>query len=141
MRQINDLVVHCSATAEGRDFTAADIDRWHRERGWSGIGYHFVIRLDGTVEPGRALHTPGAHVAGHNAKSIGICLIGGIDVKGKSKDTFTPAQMSALASLLKDLRSRYPATRILGHRDYPGVAKDCPCFDVRSWCTAQGIRP
>lgn len=141
MRQINDLVVHCSATAEGRDFSAADIDRWHRERGWSGIGYHFVIRLDGTLEPGRPLQTPGAHVAGHNARSIGICLIGGIDAKGKSKNTFTEAQMRSLVTLLKDLRARYPATRILGHRDYPGVAKDCPCFDVRAWCTDQGIRP
>ncbi|MBQ0048079.1 MAG: N-acetylmuramoyl-L-alanine amidase [Prevotellaceae bacterium] len=100
MRTINELIIHCSATAEGKDFTAADIDRWHRVQGWSGIGYHFVIRLDGTVEPGRPIDKAGAHCSGHNANSLGICYIGGIAPDGKTpKDTRTPAQRLSLRIL------------------------------------------
>ena len=141
MRQIIGLVVHCSATPEGKLFTAADIDRWHREKGWEGIGYHYVIGLTGKVEPGRPLDKAGAHVSGHNAKTIGICLIGGVDAAGKPKDTFTAEQRTALAILLRELRGMYPNTTIRGHRDYPGVAKACPSFDVRAWARTVGIDP
>ena len=139
MRQINELVVHCSATPAGREFHAADIDRWHRERGWNGIGYHYVICLDGTVEPGRPIERVGAHVAGHNAYSIGICMIGGVDAKGRASDTFTAEQYDALEALLRELRVRWPHASILGHRDFPNVHKDCPSFDVRTWCATRGI--
>lgn len=140
MRPINELVVHCSATPAGKPFRAADIDRWHREQGWDSIGYHFVIPLDGSIEPGRDLEQAGAHVSGHNKTSIGICLIGGVSHDGKQpKDTFNQAQKDALELLLQGLRARWPGARILGHRDFPGVAKACPSFDVRAWCASRGI--
>lgn len=144
MRKIEQLVVHCSATEAGRDFHAADIDRWHRDRGFACIGYHFVIALDGTIEDcrrfGRSIDTPGAHVSGHNAYTIGICLIGGVR-DGKPDDTFTAAQYDSLFTLLTTLRKSYPLADILGHRDFRGVAKACPSFDVREWCKARGIAP
>lgn len=130
MRPINDIVIHCSATPEGKEFYAKDIDRWHRKRGWSGIGYHFVVDLDGTVEKGRPIRQKGAHARGHNAYSIGIVYIGGVDRHGNPKDTRTPAQRIALRALIDGLQARYPAARVLGHRDYPGVHKACPSFDV-----------
>lgn len=139
MRAINYLVVHCSATPAGKPFRAADIDRWHREKGWDGIGYHYVIPLDGSVEPGREVEEAGAHVYGHNADSIGVCLIGGLDAHGKAWATFNERQYAALENLLLGLRAKFPKAKILGHRDFPKVAKDCPCFDVREWCASRGI--
>lgn len=141
MRDIEGLVVHCSATPAGKPFRAADIDRWHRERGWDGIGYHYVIPLDGSIEPGRELERAGAHVSGHNARTIGICYVGGTDAAGKAKDTLNPEQAKALRLLLEGLRARWPRTTIRGHRDYPKVAKACPSFDLRAWCRANGIDP
>lgn len=129
MRRIDEIIVHCSATREGADFTARDIDRWHRARGWAGIGYHYVVRLDGTVERGRAETIPGAHCKGRNARSIGVCYIGGVLADGKTPaDTRTPAQRTALLKLLKELRHRYPAAAIRSHRDF--AAKACPSFDA-----------
>lgn len=129
MRKINEIIVHCSATSEGKSFNAADIDRWHRARGFDCIGYHFVILLDGTIEPGREESRIGAHCLGHNAASIGVCYIGGLAADGKTpKDTRTDAQKSALLVLLRELQSRYPGARIRGHRDF--AAKACPCFDA-----------
>ena len=130
MRTITDLIIHCSATAAGKDFTAADIDRWHRAQGWACIGYHYVIRIDGTVEPGRPIDKVGAHCSGHNANSIGICYIGGLASDGKTpKDTRTPAQRLSLRNLITTLRHIYPTATIHGHRDYANKA--CPCFDVK----------
>lgn len=127
------IVVHCAATPEGKPFTAKDIDRWHREKGWSGIGYHFVVELDGKVVPGRPLGAVGSHVAGQNSTSIGIVYIGGVTADGKkAKDTRTPAQKAALLDLLKGLRIVYPTAKIQGHRDFPGVAKDCPSFNAKA---------
>ncbi|WP_064746793.1 N-acetylmuramoyl-L-alanine amidase [Lysobacter antibioticus] len=141
MRQITALVVHCSATPAGKPFRAADIDRWHREKGWVCIGYHFVIPLDGSVEPGRPVAEPGAHVEGHNRDTIGICLIGGVDSLGKPANTFNERQFEALEMQLRALRSRFPQAKIQGHRDFPGVKKACPSFDVRAWCRARGLDP
>lgn len=132
MRPINDIVIHCSATPEGKDFDAADIDRWHKRRGWSGIGYHYVVKRDGTVERGRPERQIGAHVSGHNRHSIGIVYIGGVDSKGRPKDTRTPAQKVALRAVVETLKARYTAARVRGHRDFPGVAKACPSFDVKT---------
>lgn len=130
MRTITSIIIHCSATPEGKNFTAADIDRWHRAQGWTGIGYHFVIRIDGTVEPGRAIVKAGAHCSGHNANSLGICYIGGLASDGKTpKDTRTPAQRLSLRLLITILRHIYPTATIHGHRDF--ASKACPCFDVR----------
>lgn len=142
VRDITALVVHCSATPQGKTFTAADIDRWHREKGWERIGYHFVIGLTGTIELGRPVDVPGAHVTGHNAKTIGICLIGGVDAAGKlPQDTFTPAQRTSLALVLRGLRASFPLAVVCGHRDFPKVAKACPSFDVAAWARSVGIEP
>jgi N-acetylmuramoyl-L-alanine amidase len=130
MRRIDKIILHCSATPEGKHFTVADIDRWHRERGWQGIGYHYVIYLDGSVHKGRPEEIIGAHCSGQNAYSIGICYIGGLDASGKAKDTRTPAQRKALHELVADLQTRYPAATVHGHNEF--AKKDCPCFNVQN---------
>jgi hypothetical protein len=127
------LVVHCSATPPSMDIGAEKIDEWHKERGWDGIGYHFVIRRDGLVELGRPLEAVGAHVRGYNYLSVGICMIGGVNESGESEDNFLPAQSNALLMTLTFLRQIYPTAEIRGHRDFPEVDKDCPSFDVQEW--------
>ena len=134
MRRITAIVIHCSATPAGREHTAADIDRWHRGMGWTSIGYHYVIRLDGTVEPGRRLAEAGAHVSGHNATTIGVCYVGGLNADTwQPEDTRTEAQRCAMAALVRALLEEFPGADVLGHRDFPNVRKACPCFDVRAW--------
>ena len=128
MRKINDIIIHCTATKEGRGFTVANIDRWHKARGWRCIGYHFVIYRDGTVHPSRPIEQIGAHTSNHNARSIGVCYVGGLDASGKPKDTRTPQQRTALHRLVSDLRKRFPGAALYGHRDY--APKACPSFDV-----------
>ena len=129
MRKINEIIVHCAATPEGKNFKAADIDRWHRERKMKCIGYHYVVDLDGTVEPGRPESEIGAHCLGHNQYSIGVCYVGGLAANDKTpKDTRTAAQKEALLALLKKLRAKYPKASIHGHRDF--AAKACPSFDA-----------
>lgn len=130
MRKIDKIIIHCSATPEGKPFTVADIDRWHRDRGWQGIGYHYVVYLDGSIYKGRSEEIIGAHCSGQNAHSIGICYIGGLDASGKAKDTRTPAQRKALHELVSDLKTRYPAATIHGHNEFAN--KDCPCFNVKN---------
>ena len=133
-REIRSIIIHCSATPEGKYFDAEDIDRWHKERGWNGIGYHFVILPGGEVQNGRPVNTQGAHVKGHNRYSIGICYIGGVDKNNESpKDTRTPDQEQAMVSLIKVLRNVYGDIPVTGHRDFPGVTKACPSFDVSEW--------
>lgn len=129
MRKIDEIIVHCTATPEGRPHTAKDVDMWHRQRGFDGIGYHFLVRLDGTVEPGRPLEKNGAHCLGHNAHSIGICYVGGLTKDGKSpKDTRTPAQREALRGLVTYLGRFFPNITLHGHREF--AAKACPSFDI-----------
>lgn len=118
-----------------------DIDRWHRLRGWAGIGYHWVIRRDGRLEPGRPMNLRGAHVENYNHCAIGICMVGGVDAKGKPSPNFTPAQMDALRGLLDTLSKQFPKATIQGHRDFPQVAKACPSFDVRTWLQTGTIKP
>lgn len=127
MRRIEKIIIHCSATEQGRDFHASDIDVWHRARGFKCIGYHYVITLDGVIEIGRAEHEIGAHCLGQNSASIGVCYIGGLRNK-KPYDTRTPAQTAALKRLVKTLSARYPNATIHGHREFANKA--CPCFDV-----------
>lgn len=129
MREITEIIIHCSATKEGHSFFAADIDRWHKAQGWSGIGYHYVIDIDGKVETGRAESQTGAHTKGHNANSIGICYIGGLDRDGKPKDTRTPEQRKSLAELVARLKVKYPKATVHGHNEFANKA--CPCFNVR----------
>lgn len=138
-RTIKEIIVHCSDSPEGRDDTIDDIKRWHtlpkpRGRGWSDIGYHYVIHLDGSIHNGRDVDKVGAHCAagGHNTYSIGICYVGGRTKDMKTvKDTRTPAQKASLLSLLRDLRSMYPNAKIFGHHDFD-KGKACPCFDAKN---------
>jgi len=127
-RTISEIIVHCTATPEGKPFTVEDIRRWHKAQGWSDIGYHYVVYLDGTVHKGRDVSIAGAHCLGHNAHSIGVSYIGGVDAQGHPKDTRTPQQKAALLMLLKKLKRLYPHASIHGHRDF--AAKACPSFDA-----------
>ena len=142
MRAVNKIVIHCSATREGVNVSAATIDTWHRKRGFDQIGYHYVIGLDGAIQAGRPVNIMGAHVGGGgNSASIGIAYIGGVDANLKAKDTRTEAQKVALIKIIKILKNIYPEASIHGHRDYSvdldgdGVEaheymKMCPCFDA-----------
>jgi N-acetylmuramoyl-L-alanine amidase len=128
MRRIDKIIVHCTATPEGRDVSVKEIDLWHRQRGFKGVGYHYVIGLDGTVDVGRPISEIGAHCSGYNSHSVGVCYVGGLDKDGRPKDTRTTRQKSALIVLLTALREQFPKARIFGHRDF--AAKACPCFDA-----------
>lgn len=129
-RKITEIIVHCSATKEGQAVSVADIRKWHLQRGFADIGYHFVVYADGSLHNGRPINKAGAHCAGHNANSIGICYVGGLDAKGKPKDTRTAAQKATLLTLLKRLKALYPLATIHGHREFAN--KSCPCFDARA---------
>ena len=129
MRRIDEIIIHCTATIEGKNFKAKDIDKWHKQRGWKGIGYHYVVDLDGTIEKGRPESEIGAHTVGHNRYSIGVVYVGGLDKNGKPKDTRTEEQKEALLEILRQLLSKYPKATIHGHNEF--AKKACPCFDVR----------
>jgi N-acetyl-anhydromuramyl-L-alanine amidase AmpD len=133
MTQVTHITVHCSATQAKSNIGAKEINEMHLKRGFARIGYHFVITRMGEVQKGRELEATGAHVAGHNTGNIGICLIGGLDKNLKPEANFTDDQYHALSVLISDLLKKYPKAELLGHRDWPGVKKDCPCFDVRKW--------
>lgn len=158
MRPIKRLVIHCSASVNGRAFTIADIDRWHRDRGFKrqeaarlafkpelrSIGYHFVIEVDGTLRSGRLPDEVGAHAAGHNADSIGVCIVG--------TDAYTAAQWKSLVRVVGEMGARFGQLQILGHRDLSPDTdgdgrvephewlKTCPGFDVAAWL-ARGMKP
>lgn len=134
------ITLHCSATRASQDVDAAEIRRWHtdpkpRGNGWRDIGYHYLIKRDGTVERGRPEHVTGAHVGGHNTGNLGICLVGGVADDGKTpEDNFTPAQWDSLRPLLTKLHQRYPQAIIMGHNGFPGhESRGCPCFDWRAY--------
>lgn len=129
MRRIDEIIVHCTATPQGMAVSVDDIDRWHRQRGFACIGYHYVVYLDGTVHAGRPIERTGAHCKGHNAHSIGICYVGGLDLQRRPKDTRTPAQKQALRALVATLKTQYPNAKVYGHRQL-AAHKACPCFDV-----------
>ena len=128
---VEQLVIHCSDTPAGRDISAQDIRQWHVEgNGWRDIGYHYVIRVDGTLEKGRPDNEPGAHARGHNHNSIGICLVGGTDGA-----TFTTAQWRTLEGVVRTLLCQHQGSRVIGHNQVS--EKQCPCFDVTAW--VQGL--
>lgn len=131
MRNINEIILHCSATPEGQDVTIEEIDRWHRERGFRACGYHYVIYRDGTVRQGRALSQVGAHTINHNTNSIGICYIGGLDRNGRPKDTRTDAQRDVMYALCKVLLKQFPKATVHGHNEFANKA--CPSFDVAAF--------
>ena len=147
---IDAIILHCSATREGQDVRASDIRKWHLERGFADIGYHYVIDLDGKVEVGRPLSMDGAHcntkgLSGkpYNKHSVGICYVGGLDKNGNAKDTRTEAQKKAMRELIDSLMDKYPIIEVIGHRDASPdqngdgqITKNewiklCPCFSVR----------
>ena len=129
MRTITLIVIHCSAVRPDQTSSAAQIDTWHRQRGFHlGIGYHYVVRRNGQIEPGRPEYMVGAHCQNHNSHSIGVCYEGGLDARGQPADTRTEEQKVALRRLLKDLRGRYPRALIVGHHDL-NPQKACPCIE------------
>jgi len=136
MRKINELVWHCTATREGEDVSVATIDRWHKKRGWSGIGYHKVIHLDGSVEEGRDINKIPASVRGHNTGTIAYVYVGGVKKDGRTpKDTRTPAQKLTMALLTKKAIDMYGITKVSGHNEYDNKA--CPSFNVQTDPTIQ----
>ena len=131
-RDIDEIINHCTATREGVYVDVPMVRQWHLDRGWSDIGYHFLIGLNGEVWFGRDLNRTGAHVKGHNTGTIGISYVGGLDSAGRSKDTRTDAQKGALVELQTLLVNKIPSIKkISGHRDY--AAKDCPCYDASEY--------
>ncbi len=129
---IKHLVVHCSDTPDEEDIGAREIHAMHLGFGWHGVGYHRVIRRDGTVEQGRPDFWQGAHVYGHNEISLGVCLIG--------RHEFTAAQFDTLEAVLRQWQKNHSAASICGHRDFSYTDKTCPNFDVAEWCIARSIK-
>lgn len=125
------IFVHCSATKPSMDIGLREIRQWHKEKGWLDVGYHFIIRRDGTIEEGRPVDVVGSHVQGWNEKSVGVCLVGGIDDKGKFAANFATQQMSALKTVLFDLKGKYPQATVMAHHDV--APKACPSFDLQHW--------
>jgi N-acetylmuramoyl-L-alanine amidase len=130
MRKINKIIAHCTATPEGRAVTVAEVDAWHRTRGCAGIGYHYLVGLNGEIWNGRDIALAGAHCEGQNADSVGVCYVGGVAKDGRTpKDTRTGAQRESLAKLIEKLKTEYPEATVHGHREY--ASKACPCFDAK----------
>ena len=130
MRRITLIVIHCSAVKPDQQSSAAQIDSWHRQRGFHlGIGYHYVIRRDGTLEMGRPEYMVGAHCKNHNQHSIGVCYEGGLNARGDPADTRTEAQKRTMRQLVDELRQRYPKAIVVGHHNLNPL-KACPCFDA-----------
>jgi N-acetylmuramoyl-L-alanine amidase len=137
MLPITHLTVHCAATPEGRNVTAEQITQWDVAR-FNQPSYHWVVELDGTTHRSLDDGVKGAHVAHQNSGNIGICYVGGCDVHMHAKDTRTPAQKASLLALVKEYQAKYPGIVVLGHRDWPGVHKDCPSFSVAGWLKQAG---
>lgn len=137
-RKIDKLIIHCSATPHHMDIGVEQIDNWHRMRGWSQIGYHFVIRRDGTLEHGRPVKKMGAHVKGYNRYSIGICLVGGVNADMKAENNFTWAQWRRIEQFARLFKVEYPKATIHGHNEFTKY-KECPSFDVQEWLNKNNI--
>lgn len=133
-RTIKGIILHCSATPEGKDYTVSTIRQWHLQRGFNDIGYHFVIYRDGSINKGRDISKVGAHCTGHNSDTIGICYVGGCDITGKkAKDTRTPQQKASLVKLVRQLMTEYNLTKQQIHCHYEYANKACPSFDINSF--------
>jgi len=152
---ITDITIHGSATYMDQDIDIEDVRKWHTDpppkgNGWDDVGYHFFIKLDGTIQKGRSTLMQGAHVAGHNSGNLGICMAGGLDPDGNPAFTYTNDQMLSLEKLVQGLLDYYklPKEKVSGHRDWsPDInddgiispnefMKDCPCFDAKEWAKA-----
>ncbi len=140
MRHINEIIVHCAATRPNMDIGVKEIRHWHvHGNKWQDIGYHFVIRRDGTVENGRPLEISGAHTSGRNSNSIGVCLVGGVNQEDYTvpENNFTLEQFDALETLFRQLKADFSVEQISGHRDYANKA--CPSFDVHGFVAERGV--
>lgn len=133
MRKINLLVIHCTASRPNQSIPVELLDKMHKARGWKGVGYHYYITRDGQLYQCRPEEEIGAHARHYNAHSIGICYEGGLDEKGQTADTRTPAQRHALIALLRSLKIDYPDAEIVGHCELEGVHKDCPSFNCQEY--------
>lgn len=131
-KYIKLIIIHCSDTEDNDNIGAYEIHKMHIGFGWNGIGYHKVIKRNGEVENGRPEYWEGAHTYGRNKQSLGVCLV------GRSK--FTNQQFSSLKNIIQDWKKKYPKIRILGHRDAIETNKTCPNFDVKEWCSREGIQ-
>lgn len=138
MLPIKWLTIHCAATPEGRDVSPREIERWDIAK-FGQKSYHWIVTLDGAMHRSLRDDEIGAHVGRRNSHNIGVCYVGGGDKSGKPKDTRTAMQKKALLTLVRTYRSRYPGLKILGHRDWPGVAKACPSFSVEEWLIEAGL--
>lgn len=127
------IFVHCSATKASMNVGLREIRQWHKEQGWLDVGYHFIIRRDGTIEEGRPVDVVGSHVKDWNSRSVGVCLVGGIDEKGHFEANFTPAQMFELRGLLQTLLAKYPGAKLMAHHE--AAPKACPSFNLNRWWT------
>lgn len=137
MRKIELIIMHCSATPEGRNVTVDEVRIWHRQKGWSDIGYHYFIELDGTIRKGRPVGIAGAHARGKNSNSIGICYAGGCDSEMKPKDTRTQQQLISMRTLLVELKQKFPEATIHGHNEFS--SKACPSFNVQEYLKLVGL--
>lgn len=131
--KVRYIVVHCSASPPSVYVDAKVIDRWHKERGFLKLGYHYVIKRDGAIEAGRKLSEVGAHVEGYNSVSVGVCLVGGVNEARVPVDNFASLQKDSLRWLLEQLSVMFPTAVVQGHRDFPNVRKECPSFNCRKW--------
>lgn len=127
------IVIHCAATPPSMDIDISTVDRWHRAKGWLGVGYHFFIKRDGTIQEGRNVMLPGAHVRGYNHCSVGVCMAGGVKESDKvtPENNFTDAQWLALNEIINKLQQQFPDAKVVGHNEL--AAKACPSFDVQAW--------
>jgi N-acetylmuramoyl-L-alanine amidase len=133
---VEQIIVHCSATPPNRDIGFKDIDLWHRRKGWLMCGYHKIIKRDGTVEDGRPLHRSGAHARGYNHKSWGVCLVGGVDENLHPENNFTEIQMTRLKEVISHLIGlTNHDLKVIGHNEVSNKA--CPSFDVQVWLHAE----
>lgn len=128
------IIIHCAATRPSLDIGATEIRKWHKDKGWSDIGYHWVIRRNGKLEPGREQDLVGAHCMGVNSRSVGVCMVGGVKQSdGKTpEDNFTPEQYKTLLTLITKLKKQYPSAKVVGHNQFE-TSRGCPSFDWRKW--------
>lgn len=138
MRRIENIVLHCTATPQTT--TIASIQNyWKNSLKWKSPGYHYIIKPSGEAVNLLSIEKPSNGVAGHNSYSIHISYIGGVDKKGKAVDNRTDAQKQTQIDLIRKFKAQFPNAKILGHRDFPGVTKECPSFDVGEWLTCVGL--
>lgn len=137
-RKIDKLIIHCAATPASMDIGVEEITRWHKERGFNTIGYHHVIRRDGSIENGRDINQIGAHVAGQNTGSIGVCLVGGVGERNIPEANFTEKQWDQLRRYVMMFKAEYPKATVHGHNEYD-KGKACPSFNVQTWLKEEGL--